>query len=124
MPRGVLQEPLIAEELKRKHVEIFTYVMGSVDTARRRTVRQAAIEDVFPENEFRWCAWVDAAALGSGELDWHSQKMLADGRDAELVERLLQAPYTGTRGSGPAARRDRIVHTGQLPASVNEWGSS
>ena len=64
----------IAEELKRQHVEIFKYVMGSVDTDRRRTVRQAAIEDVFPENEFRWCAWVDAAAVGSGELDWHSKK--------------------------------------------------
>lgn len=84
---------LVGERMKREQELIFRYVMGLVDTARRRAMSQAAIE-AFPESEFRWCTWVDSAALGSGALDRYSQKLLAEGRDAELVERLLQVPYT------------------------------
>lgn len=85
---------IVGERMKREQELIFRYVMGLVDTARRSAVRQVDSAVVYPESALRWCERVDAAALGSGALDRHSQRLLAAGRDAELVERLLQAPYT------------------------------
>ncbi|HRT29186.1 MAG TPA: hypothetical protein P5527_05290 [Kiritimatiellia bacterium] len=85
---------IVGDEMKHRHEVIFKYVMGLVDTARRGAGRQVAIENVFPEKSFAWCKWVGSEALGSGVPDQHLQKLLVEGRDAELADQLRQEPYT------------------------------
>jgi len=82
---------VMGEEMKAKQEIIFKYVMGLVDVARQRAGQPAAVNSIFPEHELKW---VISAKRLPEELDGESQVLLADSRDAELVERCRQVPYT------------------------------